>query len=124
MQNAMLTEAARRVSLSRARALGRAAGADSVEHAEATDPDFSEKALAFIVDHVRQKGEVPGESITLAAVKAGISPPDQRAFGPIYAMALRRGLIHIVRYIPRVRGHGSAGGKLYAAGANPNAIDA
>lgn len=111
-------------SIADARAVGLAQGLASIDRAESADPHFSEKALDFIVKHVREKGEVPGESVTLAAAEAGIKPPDQRAFGPIYAMALRRGLIHVVRYIPRVRGHGSAGGKLYAPGPNPKAIDA
>jgi hypothetical protein len=107
-----------------AHAIGLEAGQRSMERAEEANPGFSERALAFIVEYVRAKGEVPGESATLAAVDAGINPPDQRAFGPVYAMALRRGLIHVVRYIPRVRGHGSAGGKLYAAGPDPKAFSA
>lgn len=106
------------------RAAGHAAGLGALERAEDEIPDFSKRALDFIVEHITQKGEVPGESVTLAAVDAGIKPPDQRAFGPVYAKALRRGLIHVVRYIPRVRGHGSAGGKLYAPGPDPHAVEA
>ncbi|MNX95386.1 hypothetical protein D3C86_1276580 [compost metagenome] len=107
-----------------ARAAGLAAGQRSVERAEDECPGFGEQALTFIVDHIRQKGRVSGESVTLSAVKAGIRPPDQRAFGPIYAKALRHGLIHVVGYVPRIRGNGSAGGKLYAPGPDPKAIDA
>lgn len=109
---------------SHARAVGLEAGQRSLERAEAIAPEFGEKAFTFIVAHVRDNGPVPGESATLAAVKAGINPPDARAFGPIYAKALRQGLIHVVGYVPRVRGHGSAGGKLYAPGPDPKAIDA
>ncbi|MNL45319.1 hypothetical protein D3C87_1679570 [compost metagenome] len=105
-----------------ARAAGAVAGQLSAERAEDECPGFGERALTFIVDHVRQKGRVSGESVTLSAVKAGIKPPDQRAFGPIYAKALRKGLIHVAGYVPRVRGHGSAGGKLYAPGPDPKAL--
>ncbi|MFV0673643.1 hypothetical protein [Variovorax sp. tm] len=107
-----------------ARQLGREAAARAVDRADVDDPEFSRKALAFIVEYVQQRGQVPGESATLAAVNSGISPKDQRAFGPVYATALRRGLIHVVGYVPRIRGHGSAGGKLYAPGPDPKAVDA
>lgn len=124
MRNQLSVNGANRQSIAQARAVGLEAGLRSIDRAEAADPKFSEKALAFVVDHIREKGKVSGESATLAAVQAGINPPDQRAFGPIYAMALRRGLIHVVGYVPRLRGHGSAGGKLYAPGPDPKAIDA
>jgi len=119
MRNQLSVTRVNRQSIAQARAVGLEAGLRSIDHAEAENPSFSEQAFDFIVKYIREHGEVPGESVTLAAVKAGIKPPDQRAFGPIYAMALRRELIHVVRYIPRVRGHGRAGGKLYAAGPNP-----
>lgn len=107
-----------------ARRLGREAATNAADRADMDDPEFTRKALTFIVDYVQQRGQVPGESATLAAVNAGIRPKDQRAFGSVYATALRRGLIHVVGYVPRVRGHGSAGGKLYAPGPDPKAIDA
>lgn len=99
-----------------ARKLGSEAGARAADKAEQQDPEFREKALAFIVAYIRQQGEATGESATLAAVLAGIKPQDQRAFGPVYAKAIKQGLIRVIGYVPRVRGHGSAGGKLYAAG--------
>lgn len=99
-----------------ARKLGTEAGTAAADKAEQEDPTFRERALEFIVGYIRQQGEATGESATLAAVLAGISPKDQRAFGPVYAKAIKRGLIRVVGYVPRVRGHGSAGGKLYAAG--------
>jgi hypothetical protein len=46
----------------------------------------------------------------------GICPHDDRAFGSIYAKAIRNGVIRVVGYVPRVKGHGTAGGRLYAAG--------
>lgn len=99
-----------------ARKLGGEAGDRAADKAERHDPAFRARALDFIVNYIRQQGETTGESATLAAVLAGIRPPDQRAFGPVYQEAIRKGLIRVVGYVPRVRGHGSAGGKLYAAG--------
>jgi len=99
-----------------ARKLGSDAGERCIVKAAANDPDFRNKALTFIVAYVRQEGEVTGESATLAAVLAGIKPHDQRAFGPVYQEALKRNLLRVVGMAKRVRGHGSAGGKVYAIG--------
>lgn len=99
-----------------ARKLGDEAGNACLAKAEDKDPAFSQKAYDFITAHIREHGPVSGESATLAAVLAGIAPADHRAFGPVYARALREGAIRVVGDVPRVRGHGSAGGKVYAAG--------
>lgn len=99
-----------------ARNLGTEAGERCADKASQQDPEFKAKALEFIVKYIRQVGESTGESATLAAVLAGIKPHDQRAFGPVYQKAIRQGLIRVVGYAPRVRGHGSAGGKVYRAG--------
>jgi len=99
-----------------ARKLGAEAGQRAADKAEQEDPEFRAKALDFIVAYIRQQGEARGEDATNAAVLAGIKPRDQRAFGPVYKTAIKRGLIRVVGYVPRVRGHGSAGGKMYAAG--------
>lgn len=99
-----------------ARALGAAAGEAAEQKASKNDPAFSANALDFIVGYIRERGEATGEETTHAAVMAGIKPHDERAFGPIYATAIRRKLIRVVRYVPRVRGHGSMGGKLYSPG--------
>lgn len=99
-----------------ARSLGAEAGERCADKASKDDAGFRERALDFIVGYIRQVGESTGESATLAAVLAGIKPHDQRAFGPVYQKAIRQGLIRVVGYVPRVRGHGSAGGKLYRAG--------
>lgn len=92
----------------------------SFDAATSADPSFGERAYAFIVAYVREQaaalGSVPGEQVTLAARAAGITPSDDRAFGAIYAKAIRQGDIRVVGYCARVRGHGTSGGKLYAAG--------
>ncbi|AVQ84270.1 hypothetical protein [Variovorax sp. PMC12] len=99
-----------------ARRLGEEAGQASLALAEQDDPDFGAKAYQFIVAYVRKRRRVPGESVTLACCLAGIRPKDDRSFGPIYAKAIRAGDIRVVGTVARVRGHGSAGGKLYAPG--------
>lgn len=107
-----------------ARALGLAAAAGAQFAAEQVDPLFGARALAFIVKHVREKGAVSGESITMAATKSGIRPKKgDRAFGAIYAKALREGYISVHGYVPRVRGHGTSGGKLYVPGPNTGAVE-
>lgn len=107
-----------------ARAEGLAAAAGAQFSAEQDDPLFGARALAFIVKHVREKGAVAGESITMAATASGIRPKKgDRAFGAIYAKALRKGYIRVHSYVPRLRGHGTSGGKLYVPGANNEPVE-
>jgi len=104
------------IDFTSARAAGEYAGNLAADRAEKVDPEFRARALDFIVGYIRQQGEATGESATEAAIMAGITAPDARAFGPVYAAAIKRGLIRVVGYVPRLRGHGSAGGKRYAPG--------
>ena len=99
-------------------ATARRLGAEAAERAAANaGDDFSERALAFITRYVAaQSAPVPGESVTLAAKAAGIVPHDDRAFGSVYAKALRTKHIRVAGFCARIRGHGAFGGKLYAAG--------
>lgn len=107
----------RRQLLATARRLGEQASQAALDRVEQDDPTFGTRAYAFIVSYVREHGPVPGEAVTLAARCAGITPAkDDRAFGAIYAKALRNQDIRVVDSTNRVRGHGSAGGKVYAAG--------
>lgn len=100
-----------------ARRLGAEAGKNSLELAETKDKTFGKRAYEFIVDYVsKQPGPVPGESVTLACRRAGIASHDDRAFGPVYAKAIKNGDIRVVGSCPRVRGHGTSGGRLYGPG--------
>ena len=100
-----------------ARKLGTDAANAAEFKAEQTDPDFGARALEFIRMFVAaQPGPVAGEDITLAARQAGIRPLDDRAFGAVYAKATRLGYIKVAGYCPRVRGHGTAGGRQYLPG--------
>lgn len=79
-------------------------------------PGFGERALNFISEYARTNARFSGENCTYAMKAAGIRAHDDRATGSVYAKAIRLGLIHVVGYVPRVRGNGTAGGRLYAAG--------
>ena len=82
-------------------------------------PGFSERAYAFLCDYAHQqgvRGTFRGEECTDAMKMAGIVPHDDRAFGSIYAKAIRQGVIRVAGYCARTKGHGTAGGRVYARG--------
>lgn len=102
-----------------ARKLGQEAAVRAEDRANEDAPGFSERAL----EHIRQTmvaapadARLRGEDIVNSAKIAGIRPPDDRAFGAIFAKAIRDGLIEPVGYAPRTKGHGTAGGRVYARG--------
>lgn len=103
-----------------ARRLGERQMQLALDAATSTDPSFGARAYTFIVAYVHEHadtlGGVPGEQVTLAARAAGIRPKDDRAFGPVYAKAIRSGDIRVSGTCVRVRGHGTAGGRLYVPG--------
>lgn len=101
-----------------ARKLGECGAQVALDLANQRDPQFGAKAYAFIVRHIRsRRAPVSGEDVTLACRDAGIRPHDDRAFGSIYAKAIRAGDIRAVGFCARKRGHGTAGARLYVAGA-------
>jgi hypothetical protein len=102
-----------------ARKLGEEAANKAADRADNAEPGFSTRAL----EHIRQtmlaaapSAQLRGEDIVNAAKVAGIRPPDDRAFGAIFAKAIREGLIVPVGFAPRVKGHGTAGGRVYERG--------
>ncbi len=102
-----------------ARKLGAEHGERAEHRANENEPGFSERAI----DHIRQAmldspagASLRGEDIVNGAKLAGIRPPDDRAFGPVFAKAIRQGLIEPIGFAPRVKGHGTAGGRVYARG--------
>lgn len=104
-----------------ARRLGEQQMQLSFDAATSADPSFGARAYAFIVAYVREQaatlGSVPGEQVTLAAQAVGIGADrDGRAFGAVFAKAIRTGDIRQVGWCARVKGHGCGGGRLYAAG--------
>lgn len=98
-----------RTNTARDRALQRVA-----QTAEDRHPGFGPRAAAVIVAHLEQHGPTPGERLTEACKAAGIVPDDDRAFGPVYMGLVRRGQIEKVGTVRRERGHGTAGGNVWA----------
>jgi hypothetical protein len=84
------------------------------EKAERARPSFAEAAQAFVLRYLREHGPTPGEVLTLKCKLAGIVPHDDRAFGPVYFALSRRKQIVKVGEVRRERGHGTAGGTVWA----------
>lgn len=101
------------------RRVGAAAADLAQAKADRAVPGFSDKAYAFLCDYAHQqgaRGTFRGEECTDAMKLAGIVPHDDRAFGSIYAKGIRQGVIRVVGYCARTKGHGTAGGRVYARG--------
>lgn len=100
-------------TVAHARAAGAEAGDRAADRAERQDDGFRERAAAFVLAYLAQHGISSGELITDAAKLAGIRPPDDRAFGPVYAALARRQQIVAAGFCARLKGHGTAGGRLW-----------
>lgn len=102
-----------------ARKLGHEAAQRAEDRANDEAPGFSDAALEHIratVAALSLDGAVRGEDLVNAAKVAGIRPPDDRAFGSVFCKAIRLGYIKPVGFAPRVKGHGTSGGRVYARG--------
>lgn len=99
---------------SAAREAGNVAGQRCIDKAHSTDPTFAERARAAILAHLREVGQASGEELTDVAIASGARPHDQRAFGPVFGGLARNGLIRTVAFCTRAKGHGTAGGRVWA----------
>ena len=102
-----------------ARKLGQEASQRAEAKAAEQVPGFTERALEHIRTVAQALGpdsKVRGEDLVNGAKLAGIRPQDDRAFGSVFQKAIRQKLIVPVGYAPRVKGHGTAGGRVYARG--------
>ena len=107
------------LNLPDARQAGTEAGERAQTKADAMHPGFSERAMDFIrarMSTAANDDRFSGESLVNAMKQAEIVAHDDRAFGPVFAKAIRAGFIRPVGYVARVKGHGTAGGRLYAPG--------
>jgi hypothetical protein len=102
------------IPMDAARLAGDIAGALATQKAEGVCHNFADRAYAFVLDYIAQHQPVAGELVTLACVAAGIDPVERRAFGSVYARALREKEIRVVGSVQRMFGHGTAGGSIYA----------
>jgi len=93
------------------------AGRRGMERAESraivADSDFPERARAFVLQYLAEHGETSGEVVTNAAERAGIKPPDARAFGSVYAHLSRNKRITCVGIVERFKGHGVPGARVW-----------
>lgn len=96
------------------RKAGEIAGNRCADKAAQLDPDFRQKAAAVILDHLRIVGECSGEELTDLAIAKGVKPHDARAFGPVFAALNREGKIRSAGFCLRKKGHGTAGGRVWA----------
>lgn len=88
---------------------GNSAMTACVNKAQRIDPEFKTIAEKAILSHLQAHGEASGESLTDVAKQNGAKAHDDRAFGSIYQGMAKRGLIRIVGYCKRTRGHGAPG---------------
>ena len=98
------------------RELGSRLGELCADKAEEDLQDFRARAREFVLAYLRQHGATAGEVVTDMAIASGLRPHDPRAFGPVYAYLAnkKRRLIVCVDYVPRTKGHGTAGGRVWA----------
>lgn len=97
------------LELIEARAAGEAAMTTVAENA---GEDFMVRARQFVLDYL-QRGPTPGEELTEACKKAGITPHNDKAFGAVYAGLSRDKLIVFAGECPRRKGHGTRGGSIW-----------
>lgn len=103
-------------SLSTATAAGQAAMQACTDKAESLG--FStDAARAFVLNWLTEYGATPGEDIVDAAHKTGrpdLIAHDARAWGGVFASLSRQRIRCVRSDLPRKRGHGTSGGKLWA----------
>lgn len=97
-----------------AREAGNQAGERCLSKAQGIDPTFAENAKWAILAHLRKVGQASGEVLTDVAIASGARPHDARAFGPVFGALARQGLIRTVSFCMRTKGHGTAGGRIWA----------
>ena len=85
-----------------------------VTHTERDRPTFQREAAEFVIQYLRLYGATPGEVLTIACKRSGIVPHDDRAFGAVYLSLVRQRVIARVGTVPRLRGHRTAGGNVWA----------
>lgn len=99
-----------------AKEAGREAAMHSLDKAQRANPEFTDRARKAILKHLEQ-GPCSGEVLTDICKAQGIRPvKDDRAFGGVF-MSLaneKNPQIRCIRSdLPRARGHGTSGGKLW-----------
>jgi hypothetical protein len=74
-----------------------------------------EGARAHVLRMLRVVGPASGEDLVERLKRSGFIPHDDRAFGSVFGLLAKRGLIKCIGQCLRKRGHGTAGGRVWAA---------
>lgn len=85
----------------------------AADRAEREVDDFQARAAKFVLIYLAEHGISSGELITDACKLSGIRPPDDRAFGPVYASLAMANKIECAGFVARRKGHGTAGWRLW-----------
>ena len=94
---------------------GQAAAAACLAKAERVTEFDGERARAAVLELLADGRARSGEEIVDHCQRLGLVPHDARAFGPVFGTLARRGLIEAVGFVPRAKGHGTSGGRLWRA---------
>lgn len=94
--------------------VGHACAKACLEAAEQLDQFDSKGAQQFIFGHVVRNGPTSGEDLVEAAKAHGFKGKDDRCFGGVFIALLNAKKLMVLRSdLPRKRGHGTSGGRLY-----------
>lgn len=74
---------------------------------------FTEDACAFVLAYLREHGPTPGEQIVDACKASGLTPADDRAFGPVFHRLSKQRAITVTGYVKRSKGNGTGGGNVW-----------
>lgn len=99
-----------------ARAAGESAANACTSKAQRSDPEFSAKAKAAILAHLRAVGQASGEDLVEIAKAHGAIPVNgDKAFGGVFlSLSKSKQIVCLRADLPRKHGHGTSGGKLWS----------
>lgn len=103
------------IDFNAARAVGATAGQACADAAQRKTAFDLEAAREYLVRWLTMSGPTDGEMLVMILRSAGFRPHDDRAFGPVFSVLARRGVIKCVGHCARKRGHGTAGGRIWEA---------
>lgn len=95
--------------------VGHACAKACTEAAERRVEFDTDGARKFIHGWLVRHGRASGEALVDAAKQHGYVPHDDRAFGSVFGVLVKRKLARCVGYAPRRKGHGVIGAKVYEA---------
>lgn len=102
------------MTLDWSRAAGDIAMRRAASHAERAMPGFAARAASYMAAYLTANGPTSGEDLVDAAIAAGFAAADARAFGRAFRLLREQHGAPILRSdLPRRRGHGTSGGRLY-----------